>query len=31
MDDAVEFFNLVSGTRLTGDEKTDLLAFLRCL
>jgi cytochrome c peroxidase len=31
LEDTVEFFNLVSGTRLTGDEKTDLLAFLRCL
>jgi cytochrome c peroxidase len=31
LDDAVEFFNLVSGTRLTSAEKSDLIAFLRCL
>ncbi len=31
LDDAVEFFNLVLGTRLTEGEKKDLLAFLRAL
>jgi cytochrome c peroxidase len=31
LEDTVEFFNLVLGTRLTDDEKTDLVAFLRCL
>ena len=31
LDDAVEFFNLVLGTRLTTDEKRDLIAFLRVL
>ncbi|SDS12604.1 cytochrome B6 [Opitutus sp. GAS368] len=29
--DTVEFFNLILGTRLTADEKTDLEAFLRTL
>ena len=29
--DVVEFFNLVLGTRLSEDEKRDLLAYLRCL
>ncbi|HEY2881728.1 MAG TPA: cytochrome B6 [Pirellulales bacterium] len=31
LDDTVEFFNLVLQTKLTKQEKTDLLAFLRCL
>jgi hypothetical protein len=31
MEDTVEFFNLVLGTRLTADEKRDLAAFLRAL
>ncbi len=31
LDDVVEFFNLVLGTRLSEEEKRDLLAFLRCL
>ena len=31
LDDSVEFFNLVLGTKLTDDEKKDLVAFLRCL
>ena len=31
LDDVVEFFNLVLGTRLSEDEKHDLLAYLRCL
>ena len=31
LEDTVEFFNLVLGTKLTKDEKTDLVAFLRCL
>jgi cytochrome c peroxidase len=31
LDDTVEFFNLVLGTRLTGQEKRDLVAFLRAL
>jgi cytochrome c peroxidase len=31
LDDSVEFFNLVLETRLTGDEKKDLVAFLRAL
>jgi cytochrome c peroxidase len=29
--DTVEFFNLVTGVKLTQDEKADLLAFLGCL
>jgi cytochrome c peroxidase len=31
LEDTVEFFNLVLETNLTGDEKTDLVAFLRAL
>lgn len=31
LDDTVEFFNLILGTRLTAQEKQDLLAFLRAL
>jgi len=31
LDDTVEFFNLVLGVKLTGDEKRDLVAFLRAL
>jgi cytochrome c peroxidase len=31
LEDTVEFFNLVLATRLTADEKADLVAFLRCL
>jgi cytochrome c peroxidase len=31
LEDTVEFFNLVLGTKLTQAEKTDLVAFLRCL
>jgi len=31
LDDTVEFFNLVLGTKLTGEEKRDLVAFLRAL
>lgn len=31
LEDTVEFFNLVLGTKLTADEKSDLVAFLRCL
>jgi cytochrome c peroxidase len=31
LDDTVEFFNLVLGTKLDGDEKRDLVAFLRTL
>ncbi len=31
LDDTVEFFNLVLGTKLTKEEKTDLVAFLKCL
>jgi len=31
LDDTVEFFNVVLGTQLTTEEKTDLVAFLRCL
>jgi cytochrome c peroxidase len=31
LDDTVEFFNLVLGVKLTSEEKTDLVAFLRCL
>jgi hypothetical protein len=29
LDDTVEFFNLVLGTKLTGEEKHDLVAFPR--
>ena len=31
LDDTVEFFNLVLGTKLTAEEKTDLVAFMKCL
>ena len=31
LDDTVEFFNLILGTKLTGSEKQDLVAFLRTL
>lgn len=31
LEDTVEFFNLVLGTKLTTAEKSDLVAFLRCL
>jgi cytochrome c peroxidase len=31
LEDTVEFFNLVTATRLTAQEKADLVAFLRCL
>lgn len=31
LEDTVEFFNLILGTKLTKDEKGDLVAFLRCL
>jgi hypothetical protein len=31
LEDAVEFFNLVLATRLTAQEKQDLVAYLRCL
>jgi cytochrome c peroxidase len=31
LDDTVEFFNLVLGTKLAKEEKSDLVAFLRCL
>jgi cytochrome c peroxidase len=31
LEDTVEFFNLVLGTRLTKEEKSDLVAFLRTL
>jgi cytochrome c peroxidase len=31
LDDTVEYFNLVLGTKLTGQEKKDLVAFLRVL
>jgi cytochrome c peroxidase len=31
LDDTVEFFNLVLGTKLTAEEKKDLVAFLRTL
>jgi cytochrome c peroxidase len=31
LEDTVEFFNLIFETRLTRDEKQDLVAFLRCL
>ena len=29
--DSIEFFNLILGTKLTAEEKTDLEAFLRVL
>jgi cytochrome c peroxidase len=31
LDDTVEFFNLILGTKLTGSEKQDVVAFLRTL
>ena len=31
LDDTVEFFNLVLSLQLTKEEKSDLVAFLRCL
>ncbi len=31
LEDTVEFFNLISGTKLTQAEKTDLVAFLKAL
>ena len=31
LDDTVEFFNLVLGTKLTSEEKHDLIAILRTL
>jgi cytochrome c peroxidase len=31
LDDTVEFFNLVLGTKLTDEEKSDLVAYLRAL
>ena len=31
LEDTVEFFNLILGTRLTTPEKADLLAFLRAI
>ena len=31
LEDTVEFFNLILETKLTKDEKVDLVAFLRCL
>lgn len=31
LEDAVEFFNLVQGLKLSKEEKADLVAFLRCL
>ncbi len=31
LEDTVEFFNLILETRLTEDEKQDLVAFLKCL
>jgi len=31
LDDTVEFFNLVLGTKLIGEEKRDLVAFMRTL
>jgi hypothetical protein len=31
LEDTVEFFNLILGTKLTGNEKEDLVAFLRAL
>ena len=30
LDDTVEFFNLVLGTKLTTQEKADLVAFMQC-
>jgi cytochrome c peroxidase len=31
LEDTVEFFNLIDGTKLTAQEKQDLVAFLRAL
>jgi cytochrome c peroxidase len=31
LEDTVEYFNLISGTKLSVDEKNDLVAFLRVL
>jgi cytochrome c peroxidase len=31
LDDTVEFFNLIDGTKLTAQEKQDLVLFLRDL
>jgi len=31
LEDTVEFFNLILETKLTDQEKQDLVAFLRCL
>jgi len=31
LDDTVEFFNLVLSLKLTGEEKSDLVAYLQCL
>lgn len=31
LDDTVEFFNLVLGTKLTAQEKADIVAFMKCL
>ena len=31
LEDTVEFFNLVLQTKLTAEEKSDLVAYLRCL
>ena len=31
LDDTVEFFNLILGTKLSPQEKQDLVAFLRAL
>jgi cytochrome c peroxidase len=31
LDDSVEFFNLILGTKMTAQEKKDLVAFLRAL
>ena len=31
LDDTVEFFNLVLGTKLSAQEKADIVAFMKCL
>jgi cytochrome c peroxidase len=31
LEDTVEFFNLIDGTKLTAEEKQDLVAFMRAL
>ena len=31
LEDTVEFFNLILQTNLTEQEKSDLVAFMRCL